>query len=149
MLLGALTACNFEVHLSIAVPCTMTFHLIGAGYHWITFDDRSGGEICPIIVANHTTAVDSFYMIFAFGCSAVANHNVKALPFFGQVCRGLQGIFVNRKDPNGRQACKEEIRVRNFRSFVLQCTESTDAEHEYFVFTVDSTEQIVGDTHRC
>ena len=73
---------------------------------------RVPGPQAKIIVGNHTTLMDVFWMMYWFMPSAVAKASVAKYPIIGNLCRLLGVIFVHRDDPDSRHKTAEAIMVR-------------------------------------
>eukprot|EP01116_Phalansterium_solitarium_P008168 TRINITY_DN2157_c0_g1_i2.p1 TRINITY_DN2157_c0_g1~~TRINITY_DN2157_c0_g1_i2.p1 ORF type:complete len:512 (-),score=222.57 TRINITY_DN2157_c0_g1_i2:124-1659(-) len=83
------------------------------GYHYIPVKGRAvGREQAPIVVANHTTFVDVYWMFYAYGACPVAKEAVGRIPLVGFLARTLQTVFVSRTDSQSRSETQDAIKLR-------------------------------------
>eukprot|EP00930_Biecheleria_cincta_P076167 TRINITY_DN63385_c0_g1_i1.p1 TRINITY_DN63385_c0_g1~~TRINITY_DN63385_c0_g1_i1.p1 ORF type:complete len:424 (+),score=93.78 TRINITY_DN63385_c0_g1_i1:30-1301(+) len=64
----------------------------------------------PIVISNHVSYLDTVILPLVLEVpKLVAMAEVKTWPLFGQLCRDMDMIWVDRKDPDSRTAAKEAI----------------------------------------
>jgi hypothetical protein len=72
------------------------------------------GEVANAsIICNHTTWEDIFFFLAQpKSVGFISNSSVKKIPVVGQVAQIIQCIFVDRKDPESKKKCLEDLRTR-------------------------------------
>ena len=74
------------------------------------------GKFCCYI-SNHSSFNDILLTMAIYGCGFISKEGVKNLPVFGKIAKGLQSIFVNRKNDNSKQNTFEQILKRQKEFF--------------------------------
>jgi len=103
--------------LLIPVVVTNRIVLFCLGFWWIRIKDhRKKPRERPklIVAAPHTAFVDALVLAWAFPIwpGAVAKKELLSVPIFGSVGKAAQGIYVDRKSEDSKNACKEAIAAR-------------------------------------
>ena len=78
--------------------------------------DRLRASIPAVLVANHTSYLDSVVLMAALPieCRFVANHGLATLPFIGTAIRKAGYLTVNRSKMKNRAACMSDM-IRSLR----------------------------------
>ncbi|CAM9550897.1 unnamed protein product, partial [Phaeothamnion confervicola] len=83
------------------------------GFFWIRVNGRPAGkQEAPIIVSNHVSIFEAFYLAMATLASPVQRAEDAWIPFLGPLFRAAQSVFVDRSDPASRRRTVEAIRRR-------------------------------------
>ncbi len=69
-------------------------------------------EKAPILVANHVSFFDPFYLVVACLPSFVAKREVADIPVVGTVARALQCLLVDRRSVDSRKETLQMIKSR-------------------------------------
>ncbi|CUG33342.1 Hypothetical protein, putative [Bodo saltans] len=80
----------------------------------------------PILVANHSTLIDTMYLASYHDFMAVGKLELLDLPLFGAICKSLQYIAVKRESANSRKEVAREIFRRTNVSTLAEGTTSKD-----------------------
>lgn len=103
----------------IRKPMYFTNRLIlwALGFWWIKVDDRRKGKTARaniIVAAPHLSVLDPFIMAAVLHPfpSGVGKADVLDIPLLSYTGPAAQGIFVDRRNPESRHACKEAIKRR-------------------------------------
>ncbi|XP_037936996.1 lysophosphatidylcholine acyltransferase [Teleopsis dalmanni] len=80
-------------------------------FHYITFKgERASPKEAPImVVAPHSSYVDSIIVVATGPPSIVAKQETSQIPLLGKIINYAQPIYVQREDPNSRQNTIREI----------------------------------------
>jgi lysophosphatidylcholine acyltransferase/lyso-PAF acetyltransferase len=87
--------------------------LLAAGFYWIeTRGRKASASEAPIIVSNHISFLENFFLVHAFMPAAVASRENVAMPLVGAVVRGMQCILVDRTSADSRKQVLNAILER-------------------------------------
>lgn len=78
--------------------------LFVCGYYWIpTKGEKAEAKDAPIVVANHVSFLDPFYMVAAYLPSPVGAAEHLKMPLVGAIVKALQTVTVDRKSATSRK----------------------------------------------
>lgn len=83
--------------------------LFFCGFHWIRVEGKPKRGV-PIVVANHPSIFEPFWLAYAYLPIAVSKEENERLPFLGTIMAAFSCILVRRKDADSRRQAAEEIK---------------------------------------
>ncbi|XP_055911894.1 lysophosphatidylcholine acyltransferase [Eupeodes corollae] len=102
------------------VANTMRLVYASSSFHYIKFIGKQASqkEAPILVVAPHSSYVDSIIVVVTGPTSIVAKKETSETPILGRIINCAQPIYVAREDPNSRQTTIREI--------ISRCTSSED-----------------------
>eukprot|EP00123_Amoebidium_parasiticum_P020997 comp5986_c0_seq1/m.1831 comp5986_c0_seq1/g.1831 ORF comp5986_c0_seq1/g.1831 comp5986_c0_seq1/m.1831 type:complete len:539 (-) comp5986_c0_seq1:82-1698(-) len=88
--------------------------LFFAGFHRIKTKGKlaTAKEAPVLVIAPHSSLVDVLYIVACSLPSPVSRLENAYIPLIGNIISALQPIYVDRKDPDSKKSCLNEIRKR-------------------------------------
>lgn len=95
--------------LELRWACRLLLHCLG--FHWVRTKGHPSCE-APIVVCNHPSIVEHFWLVHVFSPSVVAKDSLAKLPVLGTFLKAFQLIFVSRDSPTSRKDTADTILAR-------------------------------------
>lgn len=97
-----------------AVANTMRMVYASCSFNYIKFVGKQASpkEAPILVVAPHSSYVDSIIVVLTGPTSVVAKRETSDIPILGKIINCAQPIYVEREDPNSRQNTIQEIILR-------------------------------------
>lgn len=81
-------------------------------YQIVQIGKKATVEEAPMLVANHTSFIDPFFLVSAFVPSPVGAREHLTIPIVGDIVAALQTVTVDRKSPTSRKDVIEALKNR-------------------------------------
>ena len=83
------------------------------GYHRISVEGAPASrERAPVVVANHISFVEAFFLTSALVPCGMAEKGLAAIPMVGSVLRAMEFVLVDKADPESRRKAAETMSER-------------------------------------
>lgn len=83
-----------------------------ASFHWINVKGELNMNTPIVVIAPHTSFIDSMFFSYFHFLSAVARYGTEETPFFGPIVKVIRPLIVNREKSSSRSNTVQKILER-------------------------------------